>query len=439
MKRTTTTDFGWPVHPNPKPERRRSRLTAERFRVSIQASPGHRRMISAPKRRARSAGAGGAIAAGVLLLPLAQSLFSQAGVKIQQAGKEPMLRSESAVTHEADACVSVPGQGPDMVLIAAGSFEQGSPESDSGAQQDERPQHSVEIKNAFAIGRCEVMVGDFAEFVETTGFRSDAEKNGGCWVWDLEKQQPIQKPELSWKNPGFAQTDRHPVTCVSWNDARAYLEWLNERLDLPEETYRLPSESEWEYALRAGGQTLFPWGNDSQCQYANAADSVLRSTGKFKNWQFADCDDGETYTAAVATRKANPWGLYDLSGNVWEWVEDCWHASYENAPKDGRAWREEDGGDCEKRSVRGGSWYNGPINLRSASGTGIGRMERATSTDFGWPGHFNFFLFSFSLLYPGIIHQIPGQSPALPHNRRSVALVGVTDEWTTKAGSPVCN
>ena len=159
---------------------------------------------------------------------------------------------------------------------------------------------------------------------------------------------------------GFPQTDRDPAVCVNWADARAYVAWLSEKTG---KSYRLLSESEWEYAARGGTRTSRHWGESAsgQCGYANGADRTAK--GRYSGWTVAECDDGHVWTAPVGTFKANGFGLHDVLGNVWEWVEDCWNDSYSGAPSDGSAW---ESGNCGRRVLRGGSWVNQPRNLRSA-------------------------------------------------------------------------
>ena len=169
--------------------------------------------------------------------------------------------------------------------------------------------------------------------------------------------------DVSWRTPGFNQADGHPVVCVSWEDAKAYVKWLSRETG---ERYRLLSESEWEYVARAGTGTSWYWGDgeSGQCTHANGADRALkRRYGDWK-WTVASCDDGRIHTAPVGSYAANGFGLHDVLGNAWEWVEDCWHESYAGAPKDGRAWT--GGGDCGRRVLRGGSWGFEPWFLRSA-------------------------------------------------------------------------
>ena len=153
----------------------------------------------------------------------------------------------------------------------------------------------------------------------------------------------------SWRSPGFSQSDWHPVVCVTWADARGYAEWLSRETG---EEYRLLSESEWEYVARAGTVTRYWWGDNIGRNRANC-----RGCGS--RW------DNEG-TAPVGSFGANAFGLHDIHGNVFEWVEDCWHDDYRGAPRDGGAWLGGQGGDCSKRVLRGGSSHYFPRNLRAA-------------------------------------------------------------------------
>lgn len=261
------------------------------------------------------------------------------------------------------ACQTQADSGPEMVLIAVGSFQMGSADTQAVHNSDESPRHAVTIAKPFALARCEVTVAEFRRFIEATTYITEAERSGGCYTWDAKNLKKQQNPLTSWRYPGFDQTDKHPVACVSWQDAKAYIRWLNQDLGLAMDTYRLPSEAEWEYAARAGSQTAYFWHSASQCDYANGADLTLKNDGDDTKWTYADCKDGFSYTAPVASFKANVWGLYDLSGNVWEWVEDCWHDNYQGAPNDGSAWL---AGTCDQRSVRGGAWDFNPSGLHSA-------------------------------------------------------------------------
>ncbi|TVR82715.1 MAG: hypothetical protein EA405_05845 [Rhodospirillales bacterium] len=197
---------------------------------------------------------------------------------------------------------------PEMVVIPPGTFLMGSPENEQDRTSDEGPQHRVTIAKPFAIGRFAVTFAEYDHFCDATGH---------------------DKP----KDEGWGR-GRRPVINVSWEDAQAYVVWLSRKTGKP---YRLPSEAEWEYACRAGTTTRFTFGDEITEKQANFGANVRRTTN-------------------VGVYPPNPWGLHDMHGNVWEWCEDCWHPNYRGAPDDGRAWGGEDGGNCERRVLRGGSW-----------------------------------------------------------------------------------
>ncbi|WP_166664580.1 formylglycine-generating enzyme family protein [Candidatus Thiosymbion oneisti] len=270
-------------------------------------------------------------------------------------------------TLPAEPCVSRPGEGPQMVLIESGRFRMGSPAEEEGRSSDEGPRHPVAVVRPFALARCETTVGEFGRFVAETGYRTDAERDGDCYTVNADGSGFQQREDASWRNPGFAQSDDHPVVCVSFNDARVYARWLSLRTGA---AYRLPTEAEWEYAARAGTNAGRFWGDDpdASCVYSNGADQAAKA--RFPDWTIADCDDGAEFTAPAGRYQRNPFGLSDILGNVWEWVEDCWHEGYTGAPTDGSAWREAGGGDCARRVLRGGGWNFFPRWLRSASRNG---------------------------------------------------------------------
>ncbi len=242
------------------------------------------------------------------------------------------------------------GQGPQMVVVPAGSFQMGAPSYETGRYDDEGPVHHVAIGKPFAVGVHEVTVGEFGKFVAATR-RQAGERcrtyQDGEWNWRMG---------ITWRAPGFRQTERDPVVCVSWADAQAYVGWLSGQTG---QWYRLLSETEWEYVARAGTTTARWWGEREaeQCRYANGADSSTTL-----KWRIA-CSDGYARTAPVGSYEANGFGLYEIVGNVREWVQDCWNESYAGAPIDGRAW---ESGDCSHRGLRGGSWWSGPRAFRSA-------------------------------------------------------------------------
>jgi formylglycine-generating enzyme required for sulfatase activity len=251
----------------------------------------------------------------------------------------------AATFRDCDGC-------PEMVLITGGTFLMGS----SAAEQawavshgatprsvaDESPQHNVSVRS-FAMGRFDITRGEFAAFVRETGFTAD----DGCAHGARPRPAWTKDRGVTWQSPGFAQTDRDPVVCVTWHDAVAYVAWLNKRVRGAGASYRLPTEAEWEYAARGGTTTMFWWGDDD----AGAADRA---------W-FAANAGGVTH--AVGAKPANPFGLYDIVGNAWQWTADCYAPDYSSAPVDGSA--AGGAGTC-LRVDRGGSYYYPTWLLRSA-------------------------------------------------------------------------
>jgi formylglycine-generating enzyme required for sulfatase activity len=276
----------------------------------------------------------------------------------------PATQETTPPVQAVDPCNTAdPNSAPTMVAIRPGRFTMGSPKSEQGRTPDESPLHQVTIPKPFAISRCEITVGQFKQFIQETGYKTSAETDGkGCYVWNAEKNEGQQQVDKQWNNPGFTQTDEHPVICVSWSDAQRYVDWLSQRTGA---VYRLPTEAEWEYAARADTETASYYGKESQCDYANGLGQEAKGIVD-KNWRLADCRDGYIYTAPVAHFKPNLFGLYDMLGNVWEWTLDCWHEDYKLAPYDGTAWPKTQGGDCDRQVIRGGSWGYDPQDLRSA-------------------------------------------------------------------------
>ena len=248
---------------------------------------------------------------------------------------------------------------PLMVVISPGAFMMGSGPGDTQQPNDEGPQHQVRIQQPFAIGKFELTRGEFEQFAIKTGTKM----KDGCF--HRTGPAPEKSNALNWRDPGYPQTDEHPVVCVSWHDAQAYTAWLSEETG---EDYRLPSEAEWEYAARAGTRSERYWGSsaDAGCAYANGAD--LSGEANLPGWTAANCRDGYTYTAAAGSLRANAFGLHDMLGNVAEWVADCWNETYSGAPADGSAWMT---GDCSRPILRGASWRDDPRFLRSANRYGF--------------------------------------------------------------------
>ena len=208
---------------------------------------------------------------------------------------------------------------------------------DDEAFDDETPQHEVHIRRGFRMGVHEVTLEQFKQYIDEAGRD------------DLLSDDFIE---------GNDSGDRAPVTWVSWHDARDFIVWLNEKEGT--RAYRLPSEAEWEYAARAGTRTRYSWGDSiscSQARYGRRPDTDLFPVG--------ECSDSYDGPVPVGSFAANAFGLFDMHGNVWEWVQDCWHDSYEGAPTDGSAWTSGCGSEA-RAVVRGGSWFHIPRFLRSA-------------------------------------------------------------------------
>jgi formylglycine-generating enzyme required for sulfatase activity len=264
----------------------------------------------------------------------------------QERGLKP-----ADVFRECDDC-------PEMVVVPAGSFVMGSPADESGRKGDEGPQHPVTIRRPFAIAKFETKIDQFQAFVRETAYDAGSR----CLTWEDGKVE--ERAGRSWSNPGFSQNGAHPVTCLSWADAKAYVAWLSRKLG---KDYRLLTEAEGEFGARAGTMSRFYFGNDATplCRYANGLDLTASSAIAGVDPRGAGtCSDGYAYTAPVGSFAANGFGLHDMLGNVQEWVEDCSHENYNAAPADGSAWIS---GDCGHRVVRGGSWASPAAFLRSAN------------------------------------------------------------------------
>jgi formylglycine-generating enzyme required for sulfatase activity len=250
------------------------------------------------------------------------------------------------------------GGCPEMVVVPSGIYVMGAMPGETGTYINENPQHQVAIK-AFAVAKFEVTVKDFAAFVQ-----SGYDPGSGCYL-----DTANITPGADWKNPnfaGYAQGERDAVACVDWNAAQAYAGWLSQKTG---QHYRLLTESEFEYAARAGSATYFPWGIDANqaCGFANIADAVAMSAAWWRaGYVGVTCSDGAAYTTAVGRYRPNAFGLYDMIGNIAEWVADCYFDGYAAAPADGSAF---DMLGCQQRAVRGGSWGSNPYLSRSAART----------------------------------------------------------------------
>ena len=278
------------------------------------------------------------------------------------AGAEPRSLKAGQVFYDCSGC-------PVMVAVPAGSFLMGSSvaeterditampsdetETDKLSLASEHPQHAVTIGHSFAMARYLVTRGEFAAFVQESGYVPSR----GCMRY-LDRRYS-RGSSADWQSPGFTQTDRDPVVCVTWNDAQAYVAWLNGKLGghtpgANAKPYHLPSEAEWEYAARAGTRTVRWWG-----------DSIGQAN--------ADCEGcGSRWDtqqpSPVGSFPQNPFGLFDMLGSSWEWTEDCWHKDYMGAPTDGSAWMA--GESCgQYYAIRGGAFFNRAWVLRPAKRT----------------------------------------------------------------------
>ena len=281
------------------------------------------------------------------------------------------VRDSSGNTDEIKIHVVVEPPYPEMVRVpksplSAGSFTMGVPEAEKGLVErfspgytgkEEEPQHEVNIPYAFEVSQYEVTRRQFAAFVEASS--SHGHDVGKC----------NNSTSDDWEDPGFTQTDNHdnhPVVCVSWVDAKEYVKWLSDETG---HSYRLLTEAEWEYAARAGTTSTYYFG-DINSIILPVVNAKFSGTGNVPA------------TQPVGLFKPNEWGLYDVHGNAYEWVEDCWHANYEGAPLDGSAWTT----NCtnDNRVIRGGSWEDNRFPLRSAARASASAVETNRPRDYGF-------------------------------------------------------
>lgn len=235
---------------------------------------------------------------------------------------------------------------PAMVAVPAGRFIMGSLASEPKREAAREDQVPVTIARPFAIGAFAVTRGEFASFVAATGHQPAP----GCYFWTGKSWEG--RADRSWQTPGIPQDDRHPVVCVDVGDAKAYAAWLTAKTG---KTYRLPSEAEREYSTRAGTATPYWWGPSITTDRANYDGRMISKRKTRGVWR--------QRTVPVESFSPNPWGLFNVHGNVWDWTDECWNEKNQGNPADGSA---RAGGDCRWRVVRGGAWNYGPTYLRSA-------------------------------------------------------------------------
>ena len=290
-----------------------------------------------------------------------RSLLAGLAVVLWSGCAAPPAAAQSAAGdtfRDCDAC-------PEMVVLPAGRFHMGSPPSERSRTRHEGPRRAIRIDAPFSAGKYQVTRAQFAAFARA----APAPATGaGCVVFDPDSGT-LRRDEAArdWRRPGYAQQDDHPVVCVAWVEARAYVEWLSRETG---RRYRLLSETEWEYAARAGSNTSRPWGDvpAQSCRHANLADESFArdvSRGPGRSWYpgWHACRDGFGFTSPVGRFEANRFGLHDMIGNAWEWVEDCWNDAHGSADA-GAAPRLS--GDCARRVYRGGAWRSYPEFGRSA-------------------------------------------------------------------------
>jgi formylglycine-generating enzyme required for sulfatase activity len=217
--------------------------------------------------------------------------------------------------------------GMKLVLIPPGKFLMGSPDSDNDVDANEKPQHEVEITKAFYLSVHTVTVGQFRSFVSDTGYQTEAETDAqGGFGYNEQTHAFAFNHQYSWKDPGWYQTNEHPVVNITWNDAVKFCQWLSRREG---QKYRLPTEAEWEYCCRAGTNTRYYCGDEGfrLRDVANVADASYKKKD-LKAMSVASWDDGFPFTAPVGRFKPNAFGLYDMHGNVWQWCADWYGENY---------------------------------------------------------------------------------------------------------------
>jgi formylglycine-generating enzyme required for sulfatase activity len=256
------------------------------------------------------------------------------------------------------------GKGPELVVIPLGNFQMGSPDGEPNRKSNEGPRRVVTIGRGFAMARNETTVAEFRAFVEATGYTPTSRQSGSSTIYDEKSGSMADKRGVTWENDhaGERAAGNLPVIHVSWTDAKAYADWLARDTG---KRYRLPSEAEFEYVLRSGSQTMYPWGDGNPGRVVGNLTGDKDRSASRRNWvnAFDNYSDGFWGPAPVRNYEPNRWGVYDLIGNVSEWVEDCWHENYQRAPSDGSAWVNPG---CNSRVLRGASWASAPDQVRSA-------------------------------------------------------------------------
>lgn len=264
-------------------------------------------------------------------------------------------------------------RGPVLVVLPHGAFRMGAPVGELDATPAEQPQHVVRLERGFAMSRTEVSVGEFARFISATGYEPRASQRGHSMAYDIRSGNFVRGSGIDWRSgyDGQPASADMPVIHVTARDAEAYAAWLSQQAGAH---YRLPSEAEFEYALRAGSSSRFPWGEGAPPAGSENLTGARDVSPQGRRWSnaFAGYGDGWWGPAPVGRFAANAYGLHDIAGNVSEWVADCWHEGYRRAPANGSAWVNPG---CRNRMYRGGSWASAPAQVRpawrSAGGTDV--------------------------------------------------------------------
>jgi formylglycine-generating enzyme required for sulfatase activity len=255
-------------------------------------------------------------------------------------------------------------RGPVLVVVPHGVFRMGAPAGERDATLAEQPQHVIRLERGFAMSRTEVTVGEFGRFVAATNYEPRATQRGHSLAYDTRSGNFVRGSGIDWRSgyDGRPAGADMPVIHVTARDAEAYAAWLSEQTGAH---YRLPSETEFEYALRAGSDTRFPWGDGAPPAGQDNLTGALDRSPRGRSWSnaFAGYGDGWWGPAPVGRFAANAYGLHDMAGNASEWIADCWHQGYRRAPANGSAWVNPG---CRNRMYRGGSWASAPAQVRSA-------------------------------------------------------------------------
>lgn len=280
----------------------------------------------------------------ILILSLITGFLSlglQACSSLTELPQTTEAQAQSSPVYTFKDALKSGASGPEMVVIPKGNFVMGDQQ---GLGKSNEQAHEVHINQPYAIGKFEVTVAQFREFIQSTGYVTSAEKGQGCYTFGQARTWNwIERTD--WSQPNFQQTDNHPVVCVSWHDAVAYTHWLSEQTG---QQYRLPTEAEWEYVARAGTNTSYWWGNESQkCNNANCCLG--------QNWI-------EKQTTSVGSYQANAFGVHDTSGNVWEWTASNYVEQYNGNENKIANVKEIE----TMKAMRGGSWYNFPSDTRAS-------------------------------------------------------------------------